>query len=147
MIDISKELNIGLDCIVFVDDSDFEFNLINSLLPEVHTLDLVLELYQYIEELMQLKLHFINDDNITLEDKIKSRYYKEQEERKIFSNNFNNIDYYLTSLKIKLIFEENKNENIPRISQLTLKTNQFNLTIKRYEEIEIEKINKDNLIL
>ena len=64
--------------------------------------------------------------------------YKENIERKSSERKFNNLNDFLKSLNIELNIVKDDFSNIPRISQMTQKTNQFNLTTKRYTENEIE---------
>ena len=71
--------------------------------------------------------------------------YKDEAERTIIKSNFTDIDSYISSLGLEIILYQNDKKLIRRISQLTNKTNQFNLTTKRYTEAEIEnKMNSSN---
>ena len=144
---ISKELNIGLDSLVFVDDSPFEINLIREKLPDVTVLKVPKELYNYPKMLRNINGLFYNL-SYTDEDKIKIKIYKDQEKRESAKKTFNDIDDYLSSLGLKMTIFKNDETFIPRMSQMTQKTNQFNLTTKRYTEIEIQNfINDPNVIV
>lgn len=137
--EISKELNIGVDSIVFVDDSDFEINLVNQYLPEVKTIQVPKDPYRYAALLRKnLSVFFAN--SISAEDKGRAKMYKEQSQRLEERGSFQNLDEYLRSLELEMtLFTDNPNI-APRIAQLTQKTNQFNLTTKRYTEAEITGI-------
>lgn len=135
---ISKELNIGLDSIVFIDDSPFEINLIREELPEIKVLQVPDQLYNYPKMLRENLGLFYNLSN-TDEDSQKTIMYKKQVIRENEKNKYTNIEDYLASLEMKITVFLNNNSLIPRISQLTQKTNQFNLTTIRYTEAEISK--------
>lgn len=139
---IAKELNIGLDSIVFVDDSDFEVNLIKNELPMVTVLQVPNKEYEYAMMIRKLSNLFYNPKE-TKEDFEKVQMYKTQVKRKEEEQNIGNIEDYLKSLELKIkIYVDDLNE-VVRISQMTQKTNQFNLTTKRYTETDIENFIKD----
>jgi FkbH-like protein len=85
---------------------------------------------------------------LSTEDQKRTNMYSDQKIRNEEKLKYNKIDDYLKSLGLKLTLYVNKKTLIPRISQLTQKTNQFNLTTKRYTETEIEKfLNTGNLLI
>jgi len=124
--EIAEELNIGLDTIVMVDDSDFERAAIALYLPEVLAI--------HPDKLTITVLDCFN----LIGDLSKTRQYKENLRRARVREQFTNIDEYLKSLDMILTVKLNDQLQIPRISELTQKTNQFNLTTKRYTEEEIK---------
>jgi len=136
LLSISQELNIGLDSIIFVDDSSFEINLIREKLPEITTIQVPANLYLYPTILLKTIYKYFNLD-VTNDDLKKTSMYKEQFQRAIEKDKFNNIDEYLASLEIEIIIEKNNINQVERLAQLTQKTNQFNLTTKRYTEVQI----------
>jgi len=140
--EISKELNIGLDSLVFIDDSLFEVELVKSKLPEVTVLQVPEKLYEY-PIMIRDNLNLFYNLSVTKEDKEKISMYKSQAVRIAEKDNFTDIEDYLASLDIKIIITKNDNSNIHRFSQMTQKTNQFNLTTKRYTESDINKFIKD----
>ena len=79
----------------------------------------------------------------TAEDAKKAGMYKEQERRESSKQGFTDIKDYLASLGMKMTVYQDDKSIIPRISQLTQKTNQFNLTTKRYTERDIEGFIED----
>lgn len=135
----ARELNLGLDSFVFLDDSDFEINLVKSLLPEVVALQVPVNIYEY-PAFLRKNLRLFYKANSTQEDLIKSKMYQEQLVRETERVKFNNVDEYLSSLELTATITINDKNNIPRISQLTQKTNQFNLTTQRYTEAEISTL-------
>ena len=69
--------------------------------------------------------------------------YSQQRERKELQKSISNLDDFLEQLDIKVKMKNSSEFLIPRISQLTLKTNQFNLTTRRYQEEEIRNFTND----
>ena len=114
-------------------------------LPQVTTVDLPKDPVQYATILRSM-----NEFNvlvITSEDSKRNQMYVEQRKRKEFESKVSNLDDFLKQLDIKIVMKNVNESTIPRISQLTLKTNQFNLSTKRYQEDEIRKLVRDNKFL
>lgn len=132
---IAAELNIGIDSLVFVDDSPFEINLIREQLPEVLTFQVPANVTEYAPKLTSLVYQYFNLDS-GREDLAKTRMYKEQFEREETKKAFASLEDYLASLEISLTIGRDNKNDLPRVAQLTQKTNQFNLTTKRYTETE-----------
>ena len=124
--EIAEELNIGLDAIVFVDDSEFERELVKKQLPEVMTIT-PRELTRVVLDNFDLKGNFT-----------KTQQYKENYQRAKAKEQFTDINEYLASLDMVLKIEVNEAKHTPRIVELTQKTNQFNLTTFRYTEDNIK---------
>ncbi len=143
--EIAEELNIGLDSILFIDDSSFEINFVNEQLPEITTLQVPERIYNYPRLLRENIRHFYNLSS-TDEDRKKNSIYRQQSKRKNDQKRFSNIEDYLVSLNIEVKMYENIETIIPRVSQMSLKTNQFNLTTNRYTENDIKKFNMDKRI-
>ncbi|MDP7194744.1 MAG: HAD-IIIC family phosphatase, partial [SAR202 cluster bacterium] len=141
--EIAQVLNIGLDSLVFIDDSSFEVNLIREQLPEVTVLQVPERLYEY-PTMLRENLGLFYNLSFTAEDKKKIDMYKQQVERETVKEKFTDIEDYLASLELKITIYQDDKTIIPRISQLSQKTNQFNLTTKRYTEGNIKSfIEKD----
>jgi FkbH-like protein len=138
---IAKELNIGLDSLVHIDDSDFEINHINAELPEVMTIQVPKNLKDYPNKIKEIIPLFLNRFK-TNEDSTRSQLYNTEKQRKEEFEKIENIEDFLQSLELKLTIKLNDNANIVRIAQMTQKTNQFNLTTQRYSESEIENLIK-----
>ena len=138
---MAAELNIGLDSIVFVEDSEFEIGLVNKELPEVETFRVNNKIHLYPVEFSGLMNRFYRLSR-SREDLDKNRQYKQQAEREAMKSSFSSIRDYLASLQIEVDFLKNDAAQVPRMAQMTQKTNQFNLTTRRYSEAEIEGILK-----
>lgn len=141
---IAKELNIGLDSLVFVDDSPFEIELVKTEIPEILTFQVPVAIHEYPARLLQLIERYFYLF-ITVDDKRKVEQYKTQFQRNEEQTKYHSLEAYLSSLKLELEIKKNDFEQINRIAQLTQKTNQFNLTTKRYTESQInEFMNSDS---
>ena len=146
IIDIANELNIGLDSIVFVDDSEFEIDLVKNMIPQVYTFKVPDDLYEYPNNLIDLKNIFFKK-SITEEDTIRTKSYKEQSNRIKNKKNFSNLNDYLILLETKLNIYINNLSQLERLSQLVTKTNQFNLTTRRYSKEKIKNMIDDENFL
>ena len=144
MIDIAKELNFGLDYLVYFDDDPVNRDFMKSSLPDVLTVELPNDPSQYVTILKNMKE--FNVLKITDEDAKRGQMYVQQKNRQEFERSVTNLDGFLKQLKLKVKIKEADKFSIPRISQLTLKTNQFNLTTKRYQEEDIKNFVEDKNI-
>lgn len=142
---IAEELNIGLDSIVFIDDDKLNREMLQKALPDVHVVDLPDDSSLYLKTLMEIS--DFNTLQITEEDKKKGRMYAEQRKRHTVKRGATDITEYLKALEMVMTVETANSFNIPRISQLTQKTNQFNMTTRRYQEEDITKFAEDDSFL
>jgi FkbH-like protein len=135
MKEIAEELNIGLDSIVYFDDDPINRELMSKALPQVMTVNLPEDPSLYASTLMN-----INDFNtlsVTDEDKMRGEMYKQEQKRIELKKSASNLEEFLVQLGIKVIIKRASDFTIPRIAQLILKTNQFNLTTFRYQEEDV----------
>jgi FkbH-like protein len=141
---IANELNIGLESIVFIDDSEFEINLVSELVPEVSVLQFSTK--KPVETAIMLsECRFFDSLTLSGEDKRRGAMYKAEVERKNMRSQVSDIEEYLKSLEMELTISRSGDFEIPRVVQLTQKTNQFNLTTRRYSEDDIRSmIQSDN---
>jgi FkbH-like protein len=138
LIAIGNELNIGLNSLVFVDDSNFEINLIKENVPEIHTIQVPANIAEYPELILKNVFTYFNL-RLNSDDAKKTEIYKQQFIREKSKETFSSIDDYLASLEIEITVLKNDLSQVPRIAQLTQKTNQFNLTTYRYTERQIQQ--------
>jgi len=141
--EIAKELNIGIDSMVFVDDNPTERELVRQELPEVETPEFPKQPYELPVFFKNLSDLYFRVYSITEEDKEKTAQYKANAQRLQAQSSFTDMTSYLKSLNIKMVIESANEHNIPRIAQMTQKTNQFNLTTHRYTEADIHQSLKD----
>ncbi|MBN1384080.1 MAG: HAD-IIIC family phosphatase [Elusimicrobia bacterium] len=139
---IAEDLNISLDSMVLVEDSVFEINFIKENLPQITVLQVPSKLEEY-PRMMRENLNLFFSISKSAEDSRKIQMYKEQTKREALRCRYKNIEDYLKSLELCLTVSTGSSPVIPRISQLTQKTNQFNLTTKRYTETDIKKFIKE----
>jgi FkbH-like protein len=135
---IAKDLNIGVDSLVFIDDSKFEIGLIKKELPDISCFQVPSSEYKYGLMMRRLTNLFYNTSQ-TKEDIKKVQLYKGQLLRSS-SIKPANIDSYLESLGMVLTVHIDNSEQMLRIAQMTQKTNQFNLTTKRHTENDIKHL-------
>jgi FkbH-like protein len=127
MRELAKELNLSLDSFVFVDDSAFEQDLVRSSLPEIA-----------VVPIDRLKTYAgFASGSLTKEDKKRSQMYKDEKKRDELKVKSLDVNDYLKTLELKVKIKEASEGTLPRISQLTQKTNQFNLATRRYSEVNI----------
>ena len=140
MKEISDELNIGLDSMVFFDDDPVNREYVKSNLPEIQTIDIsdpsnFSKILKSINDFQMLK--------ITDEDMTRNKMYLEQRKRTELKTQVGDLQDFLKQLNISVKIKNADSFTIPRISQLTVKTNQFNLTTRRYQEEDIRKFSQD----
>ena len=140
IIKISKELNLGVDAFAFIDDNPMERDIVRKNVPGIGVVN-VSSPENYIRELD--RSGFFEVTNVTKEDIDKTRQYKEMQEREDFKNSFVDYTEYLKSLDMKAEIGAFEEKYYDRISQLSNKSNQFNLTTKRYTVEDIKKISGD----
>ena len=137
---IAKNLNIGLEHIVFVDDNPVECDQVKEALPTVS----VIHLGQHPEKFSELldSDGLFDTINFTVEDKNRNQLYKQREKSEDLKNHSMTLKDFYRNLKMSVSFRTLDSASLARAAQLTQKTNQFNLTTIRYTEVELsEKLN------
>jgi len=133
---IADELNIGLESMVFIDDNPVEREMMHRLSPEVLTPEWPVDPVDYraaIESLPDFET-----SALTEEDRNRSAMYANEKEREQFKTRSASLESYLHGLKLELMINEVEESDIPRVHQLFNKTNQFNLTTRRYSLAEVQ---------
>ena len=138
---LAQDLNIGIDSMIFIDDSPVECELVRQHCPECEVVCLPEKIYLIPHVLNSLP--GIENIKLTNEDRKKGSMYRAQVARKQLERSFGNMDDFLKGLDIEVAIEPATNFSIPRISQLTQKTNQMNLTTRRYTEANIQTFTND----
>lgn len=136
MREIAKELNLGLDSFVYMDDNPVERFLIQSELPEVQTVEMPEDFSEFTRTLLQLDAFDVL--HLTEEDKQRKHLYQTEAKRNDLRGQFTDLKEYLKALNITVDICLADAFSIPRIAQLTQRTNQFNLTTRRYTEVDIK---------
>ena len=139
--EIAAELNIGTDSLVFVDDNPAEREIIRQNLPGVA----VPEMDKPEEYLKTLdRSGFFEVTGLSEDDTKRNEMYKANQERKKMQDNFADYGEYLKSLDMKAEIGAFVPLYMARITQLTNKSNQFNLTTKRLSQADIEHMAEDS---
>ena len=142
--ELASELNLGLDSFVFIDDSPFEIGLIERELPQVRCVRVPDVLSEYPSVMSEVASCFFSISQTT-EDLRKTEQYHQEQVRRSQVEQFSTIDEYLASLGLNLrILWGGQNVPVPRLAQMTQKTNQFNLTTRRYTESDIQRFLADS---
>ena len=138
---IAKDLNIGLDSLVFIDDNPAEREIVQQQLSMVTVPNIGNDIVHYISIID--KALFFETISLSLDDLNRNSTYQENVERLSEQEKFQNYNEYLKSLEMKAIISPFETKYLDRITQLINKTNQFNLTTKRYTQAEIETISQN----
>jgi FkbH-like protein len=139
--EIAAELNIGLDAFAFLDDSPVEREWVRERLPEVNVIELPSDPILYAQTLRECPV--FERIGLSDEDKTRGRYYAEQRQRAEFQHNGHSLEEFYYALQMKAEIAGATALTLPRIAQLTQKTNQFNLTTRRYTEQELARMLQD----
>ena len=134
---LAEEINIDMDSFVFIDDDKGSREMVKNALPEVLVVDLPVDSSSYLKTLMGI--NSFNTLQLTGEDKKRNKIYSEQRRRKKFQRGVADLTDYLRGLQMVVTIEKANSFSIPRISQLTQKTNQFNMTSRRYPEEDVRQ--------
>jgi len=139
ILNIAETLNLGVDSFLFIDDSPVERELVRTTVPGV----VVPEFPARIEKLPAWFLRdvvpaWIGKYTLTTEDQNKTGQYRVNEERRQLSSSLD-LDSFLRDLKIETVLHVDPVQQITRIAQMTQKSNQFNLTTRRYGVPEIQR--------
>ena len=140
ILEIAKELNIGVDSFVFVDDNPFERAIVENSFDGISVPN-VENIEDYIKVLD--RNGYFEVTNFTSEDLSKVELYKENIKRKSEEKKFSSYSEFLKSLDMKAKISHFDKKYYNRISQLTNKSNQFNLTTKRYSVEDIDNISSN----
>jgi FkbH-like protein len=141
-----EELNIGMNSVVFIDDSDFELNLVKTALPDIEVLQFPAKSPIQFEGVLT-RTGFFDSLAVSEEDKNRSEMYRAEQKRKSSASNAVDLNAYYSSLEMVAEVRSVDEFALPRATQLTQKTNQFNLTTYRYSEDELKRfIERDNAV-
>ncbi len=146
ILQLAEELNLGIDSFVFLDDSEFEVGLVEQELPQVRCFKVPSVLSDYPQLIRKIGREFFAL-LATKEDASKTEMYRQEQERKQVTAEFGTIEEYLKSLGLKLRVDWGRGISISRAAQLSQKTNQFNLTTRRYTESDIRRMLGDRRYL
>lgn len=135
---IAEELSLGLDSFVFVDDNPAERARIREELPEVAVIELGSDPTQYARLL--LASGYFEAVAFSDEDRQRAEFYRSNARRAALKSDVSDLSGYLQSLEMVITFAPFDEVGRSRIAQLINKSNQFNLTTRRYTEAEIAQM-------
>ena len=135
---IQRILNIGFDSMVFLDDNPFERNIVRENIPQITVPELPEDPALYLDYLYGLNL--FETVSYSNADTQRTEQYQKEAERAVFQESFTNEDDFLKSLKMISDTKPFDNFSIPRIAQLSQRSNQFNLRTVRYTEEDVKRI-------
>ena len=141
--EIESELNITEGGFVFIDDNPVERNLVKGECKEVTVPDFPEDTSTLSAFAEDLYIKYFRLPRLLDEDKNKTEMYFSASKRSEVKKACSNLDDYIRSLEINLDIHLMKQNEISRVAQLCGKTNQFNLTTKRYTESEIEAMSNN----
>ena len=143
ILDIASELNIGVDSIVFIDDNPMERDIVSSQIHKITVPNIGEKIEKFIDYID--KNGYFEPTNLIDEDIHRNKYYQDNNQRVLEKANFHSYDDFLLSLNMSASIKTFSTLHVDRIIQLTNKTNQFNLTSKKYTFGEIKSLclNKD----
>jgi FkbH-like protein len=133
--EIARELNIGLDSLVFLDDNPVEVARVRRQVPEVLAYQLPRAPERYAAFLAGLPVFEVL--SLTEEDRRRGEEYRQQAQRRHLESSCTSLEEFYRKLEMRANIAPATPATLPRIAQLTQKTNQFNLTTRRYTEAEI----------
>lgn len=141
---ISDELSLGLDAFVFLDDNPMERDIVRTMLRGVAVPELPADAAHYARLLFASGL--FEAVVFSEEDKKRAADYQNNARRLALRQSVGNVDDYLKSLEMEITFRPFDRPDVARIAQLINKSNQFNLTTRRYSDDEVMSFaaNPDN---
>jgi len=136
--EIAAELNIGIDSLAFIDDNPVERQWVREHAPEVTVIELPTNAIDFARVLRETP--GLERLTLSAEDKSRGRFYAEDRMREDLRMSAGSMDDFYKSLKMEAKIGRVNAETLARVAQLTQKTNQFNLSTKRYNETEISTL-------
>jgi FkbH-like protein len=138
--EIAQDLDIGLDSLVFIDDSPVEREAVRSALPEVTVPEFPTDTCELSSFLGRIYSDYFFSLESTEEDRRRTESYRANARRAAERTAAASTEEFLAALQTKISLSRACDEDIPRAAQLTQKTNQFNLTTRRYTEQELRAV-------
>jgi FkbH-like protein len=138
---IAEELSLGLESFVFLDDNPAERRLVRDMLPEVAVPELPEDSALYVRTL--LAAGYFEAVTFSAEDQKRAEFYQNNARRVALQDSAGDIEAYLKTLDMTITFQPFDEIGRARIAQLISKSNQFNLTTRRYTEAQVGDMELD----
>jgi FkbH-like protein len=141
LVALAAELNIGTDALAFIDDNPAERAMVRGALSEVAVIDLPADPSGYAMALRKSALFDRLD--ITADDRTKTAQYTQQSRRLTLERSATDMGAFLAGLETEIFVRPATGDDLARVHQLVTKTNQFNLTTRRFTPAELERFVED----
>ena len=142
--ELARELNIGLDAMIFIDDSPFECERVKSALPDVQVERFPanpLDIPRFVSEVRGVERLSVGEDDLARAESIRANASRDRLRRET-----PDLGSFLRSLSIRLTIARQDRTAVRRISELCQRTNQFNLTTRRHGVGDIERFMDDGAV-
>jgi FkbH-like protein len=138
---IQKVLNIGFDSMVFLDDNPVERDIVRQHVAGITVPELPEDPAEYLPYLCSLNL--FETVSFSEEDAVRTKHYQEEAGRTGFQKSFEDEEEFLKSLQMKCVAKPFDAFTIPRVAQLSQRSNQFNLRTVRYTDADLSRMIAD----
>ena len=135
---MAHDLSLGLDSFVFLDDNPLEREWVRSQLPDIAVIELGASPFHYVQQLD--RGHYFEALSLSSEDLARADQYRVEAQRESLRASSGSLESFLEKLQLEASVEGVTARNLVRITQLVNKTNQFNLTTRRYTEAQVREI-------
>jgi FkbH-like protein len=139
---LAQELNVGLDSMIFLDDSSFECEAVRQQLPMVKTVQVPATLADYPRVVAGIRALCLAG-GVSADSLAKTEQYRQRAGGEQAKALFASQDEYLASLELKVELSRDGAAGLARVSELSMKSNQFNLTTRRYAEADVARMMAD----
>lgn len=140
---IANELSLGLESMVFMDDNPMERDIVRRMLPQVAVPELPHDPADYVRTVSAGG--YFDSTRFSTEDLGRANFYQDNSRRAALKQQAGDIQSYLASLEMQITFQPFDETGRARIAQLISKSNQFNLTTRRYSESDVAAVQVDPL--
>ena len=136
--EIAEKLSLGLESFVFLDDNPMEREWVRSQLPQVAVPEVGTSVANWVRDLDRAMYFFTL--SLSKEDLSRAEQYRSEAQREILRSTSQSLDEFLVQLQLEASVVPVSAANLPRVTQLVNKTNQFNVTTRRYTEAQVRQL-------
>jgi FkbH-like protein len=138
---MARDLSLGLDSFVFLDDNPLEREWVRSQLSDVAIVELGSSPFHYLEQLDRGR--YFEALSLSGEDFARADRYRVEAQREDLRASSASLDDFLRKLRLEASVEAIVAKNLARVTQLVNKTNQFNVTTRRYTDAQVRALAED----
>jgi FkbH-like protein len=138
---MAHDLSLGLDSFVFLDDNPLEREWVRSQLPDVAVVEIGPSAFHYVRQLNRGR--YFEALSLSGEDLARADQYRVEAQRESLRSGSVSLDDFLQKLQLEASVEGISSKNLARVTQLVNKTNQFNVTTRRYTEPQVRALAED----